>query len=125
MPKKQKADARVGDIREKFMERCDELWGLHEAEFMAVLDDAESKRLNLSFTAELDFSESTAKLNTTMRFSQVVKDKKTDDFDDPNQPRLPGVDNAPEGDDEKPKKRGRPKKSGKDAAANDDTHSGD
>lgn len=124
MPKKQKADARISDIKEKFLERCSELWDTHEGEFMAVLEDSETKKLNLSYTAELDFSESTAKLNTTMRFSQVVKDKKTDDFDDPNQPRLPGVD-GPAEEEPTPKKRGRPRKTGKDAAANDDSHGED
>lgn len=124
MPKKQRADARLNDIQERFLERAQELWDLHEGEFMQVLEDAESRKVNLTFTATLDFSESTAKLETQIRFSQVVKDKKQDDFDDPNQTKLPGID--PKDAEDKPAKRGRkPKKtsdkdefpSGKDAAS--------
>lgn len=120
MPKKQRADARLAEIQETFIERVSELWDLHESEFMQVLEDAESRKMALTFTATLDFSESTAKLETQIRFSQVVKDKKQDDFDDPNQPKLPGIS-----DDGKPKrgKGGRKKRettdsfSGKEAAS--------
>lgn len=123
MPKKQRADARLNEIQERFLERAQELWDLHENEFMAVLEDSESRKVNLSFTGTLDFSESTAKLETTIRFSQVVKDKKQDDFDDPNQAKLPGID--PKDEKKKEGKKGKGKKattttdeiSGKDAAA--------
>jgi len=91
MPKRQKADARLSDIRDKFLERCAELWDAHEEEFMAVLEDAEKRCVNVTFRACLDFSESTAKLDTSLSFSQVVKDNKQDDFDDPNAPPLPGL----------------------------------
>ncbi len=106
MPKKQSADARLEDIKDKFIERCGELWDTHESEFMGVLSDSEKKCVNLTFRAELDFSESTAKLTTTMSFSQVMKDRKEDDFDDPKQPRL-GLEADGDG------------KRGKKAAAND------
>lgn len=89
---------------------------------MQVLEDAESRKVNLTFTATLDFSESTAKLETQIRFSQVVKDKKQDDFDDPNQAKLPGID--PKEGKAKGKAKRKPKTestdefpSGKDAAA--------
>jgi len=91
VPKKQKADARIEDIRDKFLERAAEMWDVHEDEFMKVLEDSESKRVNLTFKAELDFSESTAKLKSVMSFSQVMTDRKEDDFEDPNQQRLPGL----------------------------------
>ena len=82
-------DARLAEIRDRFVERTGELWDLHEEEFMKVLEDSESRAVNLSFSATLDFSESTAKLETKIRFSQVITDEKQDDFDDPSQPRLP------------------------------------
>lgn len=94
MPRRQKADARLGDIKHKFLERCDELWGLHESCFMELLDEAESRKFNVTFVAALDFSESTAKLETSIRFSQVVKDKKQDDFDDFHAPLLPGTEDG-------------------------------
>jgi hypothetical protein len=111
MPRKQKADARMKDIKEAFLEHAADLWDKHETEFTVVLDESELRKMNLTFSAELDFSESTAKLNTTMRFSQVMKDKRTADFDDPNQPHLPAMEDAGK------KKKGR----GKKEAANDDT----
>ena len=92
MPKKQRPDARLSDIKDKFIERIGELWETHESEFIGVLEDSEKKCVNLTFRAELDFSESTAKLTTAMSFSQVMKDRKEDDFDDPNAPPLPGME---------------------------------
>ena len=82
----------MSDIKDRFVSRCAELWDAHEGEFMSVLEDSENKRVNLTFRAELDFSESTAKLTTAMSFSQVMKDRKEDDFDDPNAPALPGLE---------------------------------
>lgn len=120
MPKKQRADARLNDIQERFLERAQELWDLHENEFMQVLEDSETRKVNLTFTGTLDFSESTAKLETQIRFSQVVKDKKQDDFDDPNQAKLPGIDpKEGKGKGKKPKKAKDTDEfpSGKDAAA--------
>lgn len=116
MPKKSNPDARQAEVRDMFVKRVQELWEVHESEIQAVLKDAESQKLNLSFTAKLDFSESAAKLVTSICFSQVVKESREDDFEDPNQPALPGLtkaeaaEEASEGEvsgDEKPPKRGR------------------
>lgn len=85
---KNKADARTQDLKETFLKHAADLWDTHEARFMEVLDDSESQAISLTFHAKLDFSESTAKLDTTIGFSQVVKDKRTADFDNPNQMQL-------------------------------------
>lgn len=108
MPKeKAKPDKRLRDMKEKFLDRAAELWKKHESEFVEILDESESHKLNLSFSAKLDFSESSAVLDTTLSFSQVMTDKTSDTFDDPNQGKLPlKVDEKP--------------KSGKDAAAGKD-----
>jgi hypothetical protein len=127
MPKKQRADARLADIQERFAQRINELWEAHETEFMTVLEDAESRKVRVTFAATLDFSESTAKLQTGISFSQVVKDHKDDDFDDPNQTKLPGVDEVAKatGKDGKPKpavKRGRkPKREASDSFEKNET----
>lgn len=89
------------DIRDTFLKRAEELWDTHEADFMSVLAESESKVMALTFRADMDFSESTAKLRTTIRFSEVHTDHKDDDFDDPTAPRLPGIDPKAE---EKPKR---------------------
>ena len=39
MPKKQRSDARLSDIKERFIERIGELWETHEAEFMGVIEN--------------------------------------------------------------------------------------
>ena len=103
------------DIREEFLKHAADLWATHQDDFARVLSDAESQKINLSFTAKLDFSEVTAKLHTNLSYSQVVKDSREKDFDDPNQPRLPGVIEEAEAEQEQaapqPKRgRGRPRK---------------
>ena len=105
MPKahKNKPDHRLGEMREKFLERAGELWEKHEDEFREILEESEGHKMNVSFSAGLDFSESVATLETRLSFSQVMKDGTADTFDDPNQPHLPGTD-SPE---PEPKKKGR------------------
>jgi hypothetical protein len=95
MPKKANPNTNPVVVRDQFLQRAKELWDTHEDEFMQVLDEAESKTINLAFRARLDKSETVAKLQTSIAFSQVVKDAREDVFDDPNQPPLiPDADNA-------------------------------
>ncbi len=90
MPKAHKEpEVRLSQIRESFMAQAGELWTQHEDRFMGVLSESEDKVIALSFRAKLDFSESSACLETTIGYSQVVKDKRTASFDDPSQPALP------------------------------------
>ena len=76
------------EMRDKFLERAGELWSKHEKEFSEVIEESESKKINLAFSAKLDFSESSAVLETKISFSQVMSDGAADTFDDPNQPPL-------------------------------------
>lgn len=108
MPKRNDPDVRVDEMKGTAAEQLRDLWDMHQDEFMKVLTEAEVKKLNLNFTVKLDFSDSKATLETTMSFSQVVKDKRTAEFEDPNAPFLPGVDPAAvNADQEETKKRGR------------------
>lgn len=93
MPRKQQADARWSDIKGKFLERVAELWDTHQEKFVSVLDESEQRKINVTFRGALDFSESTASLVTSIAYVQAMKDKKSDSFEDPNQPNLP-LDNA-------------------------------
>ena len=88
MPKKFTPSAQAEEMKLKFQERVGELWDEHQAEFLKVLGDSESSKLNLTFVGKLDFTDSAAKLVTSMSFSQVVKDSREDDF---AQLQLPGV----------------------------------
>ena len=85
MPKAQRPDARLPEMEERSAKRLRELWTKHENEFMQILDESESRKVNLSFRVTLDFSESKATSKMTMGFAQVVKDSRSDSFDDPNQ----------------------------------------
>jgi predicted RNA-binding protein with RPS1 domain len=97
MPKKASPDANPEQVRDQFLQRVKELWDTHEDEFMQVLDEAESKKINLTFRCSIDKSETAAKLQTGITFSQVVKDAREDVFEDPNQRpliELPADDKA-------------------------------
>ena len=97
MPKKAKPDARLSEMRAEFLLQAEELWDAHQEEFMGVLEESEARKVKLSYGVMLDFSESKASLETTMGFSQVVKDKRQKFFDDPNQLGLP-MEERPPGD---------------------------
>jgi hypothetical protein len=117
MPRKNKAEARMEEVRDKFLQRAAELWDKHQAEFSTVLENAESHCLNITFTAALDFSESAAKLETKQSFSEVHRDSTEDTFDDPSQPALGQIAAEAAAAGPAPKKRGRSRKA---AAASDD-----
>lgn len=89
MPKTASPKANKSVVEAQFLQRVKELWETHEHEFMQVLEEAESKKINLTFRASLDFSETAPKLQTHISFSQVVKDGREDTFDDENQLKLP------------------------------------
>jgi hypothetical protein len=126
MPRKQKADARVEEMEKDLLKAIAELWSEHKDRFMLVLEESEGRVINVTFPVTLDFSESKAKMTTQIRFSEVFKDKRVSEFDDPNQPYLPGADVKKKEDDDDGKQPGRGSKkkkakAGKEAAAADDT----
>lgn len=128
MPRKQKADARIEEMEKDLLKAVAELWTEHKDRFMAVLEESESRTINVTFPVTLDFSESKAKMTTQIRFSEVFKDKRVSEFDDPNQPFLPGADPKPkkeDDDDGKQPSKKKKAKAGKEAAAADDTDKGE
>lgn len=74
-----------------FVEQCADLWDTHQEKFMAFLNQAEVEKINLTFRATLDFTESKAGLETTIGYSQVVKDKRRTELDNPDQIQIPGT----------------------------------
>lgn len=90
MPKKQKSASRVDELKTEFLRHATDLWDKRGMEIVKVLDQAESRKLNATFTAAMDFSESTAKITTTVSFSQVHKDKRVTDFMNPDLPGMKG-----------------------------------
>lgn len=80
------------DMLEKFIEHVTKLWKQHFIEAKTILDESESSAIKLNFTAKMDFSESEAKLESTIRFSEVHTDSKDATFDNP----MPGPEPAGE-----------------------------
>jgi hypothetical protein len=103
MPKKKHPNAQVAEIRQTFLEKhAPELWEKHEEKFMQILEESENRKVGVSFNLTMDFSESTAQLQTRIRYSQVMTDERTSDFDDPNQLKFPEADELEE---PKPKRK--------------------
>ena len=83
--KKPKPDVRLGDMKEKAILRIAELWDAHIEKAMKILEEGESRVVTLNFAVQLDFSESTAKEKTVIRYTQAFTDSRQDDFEDPRQ----------------------------------------
>lgn len=115
MPKGAKPSVNKLILLPQFLQRVKELWETHEHEFMQVLDESETKKINLTFKANLDMSETAAKLQTSISFSQVVKDAREDTFDDENQLKLPvpEEEEAPRVQSGKPETKGKGGKKGR------------
>jgi hypothetical protein len=112
MPRKHKPVPNEEKMREQFMADVAELWDEHFKKFFAVVDDSESKTVNVTFRGTIDLSESAAQLDTTIAFSEVFKDKRSHTFEDPNQEQLAIEDEADE--DGKKGRRGKMAAAGKD-----------
>lgn len=86
--KKPKPDVRLGDMKEKAVVRIAELWDAHIERAMKILEEGESRVVTLNFSVALDFTESTAKEKTSIRYTQAFTDSRQDDFEDPRQGRF-------------------------------------
>jgi len=79
-------------IKARFLKDAGELWDVHEQEILSEVQSSENQKMNISFTAALNLSESTPKLKTAIRFGQATTDSKEFDFDDPNQYFMPEIE---------------------------------
>lgn len=64
------------------------LYQQHEGEIRKVMDEAEKPIVTVGFQVKIDLSESEPIVETTIRFSQVVTDRRVRKLDDPTQPTL-------------------------------------
>ncbi len=99
MPKAHTPDADMQRMRVSFMNQAGELWDKHQDKFSEIMEEGEDRCIKLNFGATLDFTESKASLETTIGYSQVFKDKRSEQFDDPNQPSLFEANGHTNGDD--------------------------
>jgi hypothetical protein len=79
------------DMRDKFIANAAELWDKHWGEAVAIVKEAEEKKVTLNYKAMIDFTESKPMLTTRIAFSQAFTDETTTEFEDPDQMPLPGM----------------------------------
>lgn len=92
MPKSTETIIPMHEVKAQFLQAAATLWDKHTEEITKVLTESETSKMNVTCTVAIDFSES-AKVETTLKFSQVVKDSIKHTFPepqakDPNQPTL-------------------------------------
>lgn len=91
MPKQKGAEAQGQELKERFVKRVGELWDIHYDKASKVLKDSEDKKITITFKAKIDFSESSPKLKSGIRYAEVNTDEVDDTFEpipDPNEPNL-------------------------------------
>ncbi len=104
---------------EAMHEDIGDLYKQHEEELMGVLDESEDKKVTITFSVQIDKSETEPQLKTTLRFSTSVTDSRLRTLSNPMQPELVDPKAVREASREaKAKERERKNKIGKEAAAN-------
>lgn len=78
-------------MKERFLKRAAELWETHEEEIILTVEQSDKHKASVTFSAEINLSESSPQLTTHIRAGQPMTDKTEDTFDDPNQLYMPGV----------------------------------
>ena len=82
------------------------LYAEHETEIRKVMDEAEKPVVVVNFTVKLDLTESAPIVETMIRFTSSVTDKRVRKLDDPTQPLLLSKEDL----EATKRKPGRPKK---------------
>jgi hypothetical protein len=82
------------------------LYAEHETEIRKVMDEAEKPVVIVNFTVKLDLTESAPIVETMIRFTSSVTDKRVRKLDDPTQPLLLSKEDL----EATKRKPGRPKK---------------
>jgi hypothetical protein len=73
------------EMKEAFLKQSEKLWKEHVNEAVEILEDSEEKLITINFKVTMDFTETSPKLKTAIRFTKSFTDEKVDEFDDPNQ----------------------------------------
>jgi hypothetical protein len=114
MPKANKTEASLEELKETVLSHIDDLLNEHIAEAVKIVTTGDERKGNITFAVKLDFSETAPAVETGMTFSEVHKDKRQTNLEDPKQARLPGAEFEVVA---VKRARGRPKGGGKMAAA--------
>lgn len=92
MPKKNRTEIMVDAASTQIAKAVADLLIKHEARIAEAIEDSEGRKLNVSFSAKIDFSESVGTVDTHIGYSQVTKDKRHADIDPPDQLQIPGTE---------------------------------
>jgi hypothetical protein len=84
--------AKLTEASRIFLTQAAELFDLHEQEITELLDESDSKKVKIGFALDVNLADVPASAVTTISFSKVVKDRRSSDLADPDQPTLPGVE---------------------------------
>lgn len=92
MPVTKSNEVMMKEAKEIFLLRAGELWQEWSDRIKEIIEKSEGKKINLSFKASMDFSESVASVDTTISFSETVTDSRHNDIDPPEQLQIPGTE---------------------------------
>lgn len=92
MPKKNRTEIMVDAASTQIVKAVADLLIEHEASIAEAIEESEGRKLNISFSAKIDFSESVGTVDTHIGYSQVTKDKRHADIDPPDQMQIPGTE---------------------------------
>lgn len=81
MPKAKTTAILLDEAKQKFVKRVEELWDEHKKGIEKIIADSEGKKINVSFTAKLDFSEAVATVQSVVGYSEHHSDIRSDDIE--------------------------------------------
>lgn len=108
MPKKNRTEIMVDAASTQIVKAVADLLIEHESRIAEAIEDSEGRKLNVSFSAKIDFSESVGTVDTHIGYSQVTKDKRHADIDPPDQLQIPGTEREPNPEDDEGAKEVEP-----------------
>jgi hypothetical protein len=81
-------DSRLPEMAVSFTGQVRELFDQHTDEIQELLNESEPKKVKLAFSIVLDLDSQPASVETTISFSKVVKDRRTAEVHDADEPFL-------------------------------------
>jgi hypothetical protein len=76
-------ELQMPEVQRAIAEDVQDLYAVHETHILKVLNESEDRKVTVNFAVEFDDSESEGVVETKMRFSQAVTDKRTRKLDPP------------------------------------------
>lgn len=96
MAKQNRTQVMMENVRPQIVTAVNDLLEQHGEEASQFIQSSESKKLTVTFSALIDFSESVGTVDTHIGFGQRVTDKRHADIDPPEQGQLIGREESPQ-----------------------------